>query len=406
MQINNSELLNNFLSPSDKINIAIFSDCYYPLIGGITSRVFNQAKELSKFANVVVITGQVKGYTDDANLPFLVLRCKGLRISDYQGHLATPNLDPKFKKLLLSLNIDIIHLHTYFAIAKLAHWLKRKKDIPLIQVTHQRLYPEYKTIVHSALIAKMLTKYSLKMINKADEIWTVSQNVIDFYRKSGLQRDIKIDPSGTERIYPQNAEEIIDKINKKYNLKEDDNVCLCVGRVEAKQKNLHFLLQACLLAQQKVDFTLIFAGKGKDLKMLEKEAGKLGVKNVIFTGGVDDETLTGLMLRADLHLFPSLNDNFGLTKVECAVMHTPTLGISGTAVVEGFTDNIDGFISQNGVSDYATRIVEILNDKTLLKNVSDNASVSQGKTWADLATITFENTKSVLDNYKKSALSN
>lgn len=170
MQISNENVLNNFKKKGEKLNIAIFSDCYYPLVGGITLRVFNQALELSKYANVIVVTGAVGKYEDDPNLPFCVIRCKGMKASEYQGNLAFPALDHKFKKLIKSLKIDVIHLHTYFAMAKSAHYFRKKMGIPIIQVSHQRLYPEYLNVVKSRLIAKILTKYSINMINKADAL--------------------------------------------------------------------------------------------------------------------------------------------------------------------------------------------------------------------------------------------
>lgn len=403
MLINNAELVEKLKTKDpEKINIAIFSDCYYPLIGGITSRVYNQAKELSAFANVAVITGEVGDFRDPEDLPFAVIRCKGIKLSDYQGHLALPSLDGKFKKLLLSLHFDVIHLHTYFAMLKCAYWLKKKKNIPLIQVSHQRLYPEYLTIVHSRLIAKILTNISIRRIERADELWTVSQNVIDFYHASGIKREFKLDPSGTDKVYPANAAALIENVSEKFGIPTDLPVLICFGRVEAKQKNLFFLLDSVKSAVNKGGkFTLVIAGSGKSLPELKKHVETIGLNNVIFTGRVSDEELDGLLLLSDLHLFPSLNDNFGLTKVEAAVMKTPTLCIKGTAVAEGLIDGKNGFISENDVDAFSDKIINILSDKEKLKQVSASAEQTVGVTWHDLISVTFQNTLDFIKNFNE-----
>ena len=152
MKISNIKLMEQFENKTNgRLNIAIFSDCYYPLVGGITLRVYNQAIELSKIANVIVVTGNVGKYQDDENLPFAVVRCKGFKVSEYQGNVACPWADGKFKKYMKTLTIDVIHLHTYFAMAKSAHYFKKRMGMPLIQISHQRLYPEYLTIAYISL---------------------------------------------------------------------------------------------------------------------------------------------------------------------------------------------------------------------------------------------------------------
>ncbi len=403
MLINNAELVEKLKTKDpDKINIAIFSDCYYPLIGGITSRVYNQAKELSAFANVAVITGEVGDYRDSADLPFAVIRCKGVKLSDYQGHLALPSLDGKFKKLLLSLHFDVIHLHTYFAMSKCAYMLKKKKNVPLIQVSHQRLYPEYLTIVHSRIIAKILTNFSIRRIVRADELWTVSQNVVDFYHASGIKREFKIDPSGTDKIYPENAASLIQAVNEKFDIPDNLPVLLSFGRVEANQKNLFFLLDALKLARDNgARFTFILAGNGKSLPELKKYAEKIGLDGVIYTGRVSSEELDGLLLRSDLHLFPSLNDNFGLTKVEAAVMKTPTLCISGTAVAEGLIDGENGFISENDKEKFADKLISVISDTEKLKKVSLSAEKTVGVTWRETVRVTYQNTLDFIKNFNE-----
>ena len=392
---NRGELLREFYQKSDpeKLNIAIFSDCYYPLIGGITVRVHNQALALSKYANVLVVTGRAGKYSDD--VPYPVLRCRGIRASETQGNIALPSMDFGFKKLLSELVIDAVHVHTYFGMNKAAHWLHKKTGVPVIQVSHQRLYPEYVNVVKWKFLARRLSNFSMRRMARAQAVWTVSENVRKFYIESGFRREMKIDPSGSDRVYPANAEARIAAVEEKFSIPPGRIVLLCLCRMEMKQKNLDFLLRAFRLARERgLEATLFMVGKGADERRLAALAEELGVSSdTVFTGFADDDTATGLYLRSDLFLFPSVFDNFGLTKSEAAALGTPTLALEGTAVAEGIEDGVNGFVSARSEEAFALRMLDALSDRDRLAEVSRNARESMGRSWEELAPVTLEMTK-------------
>ena len=70
MKIHNEHLLEKFFK-HEKENIAIFSDIFYPSLGGATFVVDHLAKALHERGNVnvVVVTGEVKGHTDNVDYP-------------------------------------------------------------------------------------------------------------------------------------------------------------------------------------------------------------------------------------------------------------------------------------------------------------------------------------------------
>ena len=138
----------------------------------------------------------------------------------------------------------------------------------------------------------------------------------------------------------------------------------------------------------------------KDLEKLKQMAKDRGLDEVIFTGFATNEEATGLYLRADVHLFPSICDNFGLTKVESASLGTPTLALKDTAIVETITDGFNGFVSDRTENAYADKMISSISDKEKLKEISKNAKETMGRTWAELAKTTLENTIKVLESLK------
>lgn len=60
-------------------------------------------------------------------------------------------------------------------------------------------------------------------------------------------------------------------------------------------------------------------------------------------------------------------------QIEAASQGTPGLFLKGAATTANVKDNVNGFLENNNVKDYANRIVEVLNDKKLLEKVSNNS---------------------------------
>lgn len=62
---------------SKKITIGLFNDSFYPLADGVIMVVDNYARELSKYANVIVFVPSYKDKPyDDLALSYKVVRCK------------------------------------------------------------------------------------------------------------------------------------------------------------------------------------------------------------------------------------------------------------------------------------------------------------------------------------------
>lgn len=69
---------------------------------------------------------------------------------------------------------------------------------------------------------------------------------------------------------------------------------------------------------------------------------------------------------ADLFLFPSLYDNAPLVVREAAALHTPSLLIKGSTSAEVIHDSVNGFLSDNSVTAYASRISQLLETPQLI----------------------------------------
>jgi glycosyltransferase involved in cell wall biosynthesis len=97
-------------------------------------------------------------------------------------------------------------------------------------------------------------------------------------------------------------------------------------------------------------------------------------EHFIFLGMVKDRKyVQELMIRSDLSLLPSLYDNASLTIFENACNHTPMLLIKGSTTAYMVRDNVNGFLAKNNPKKYARKMYEVVTNKKLLTEVSQNA---------------------------------
>ena len=117
-------------------------------------------------------------------------------------------------------------------------------------------------------------------------------------------------------------------------------------------------------------------------------------------GFVDRELFPQLYARADLLLFPSLYDNFGLVKVEAASFSTPGIFIDGSCAGYGVTHGVDGFLSKDGKQNFADGIIDAVSDRQKLKEVGVCAGQNLYVTWQDCTKALLKRLNEIVDEYK------
>lgn len=180
---------------------------------------------------------------------------------------------------------------------------------------------------------------TLKLIkNRADIIIVDSKNTKnDCIMHLGISDErIKVVHLAADSKYkPINNKENIEKeLKNKYNLKFP--FILYVGTLE-RRKNISTLIKAFYkLKKNSVKHKLVIAGgKGWKYNEIFETIDKLGLKNdVIFTGYVPDEDLVKLYNAADLFVYPSLYEGFGLPPLEAMACGCPVITSNASSLPE------------------------------------------------------------------------
>lgn len=389
-----------------KLKIGLFIDTYYPMIDGVVSVVDNYAKRLANKGEVTVFAPSIPGEEfDDSVFNYKVVRCKSKKLPALNYSLALPELDKEFRKTLKKSDLDIVHIHSPFSIGKTGIEYAKKNNIPVVATMHSQFKQDFKRATKSESLSKILTKRLIKQFNKCDECWAVNHKVAEvYYHDYKYKKMPKVFNNATEMMPIQDVEEANKKINDLHGLNTEDKVFLFVGRIN-KLKNIFFIVDSLKILKEKADFPfkMLFVGSGQDEKDLAEHIESYGMQeDIILCGRVTDrDLLASYFARADLFLFPSLYDASSIVQIEAASQKTPTVFIEGSVTSATVTNDETGFIAKNDVTEYANKILEIMENDQLYKTVSEKVLKEIYKNWDDSIDEVFEKYKKLIKHKKK-----
>ncbi|MBQ6727661.1 MAG: glycosyltransferase [Clostridia bacterium] len=385
----------------NKLKIIEAMDVYLPDVDGVINCVNNYSVNLADRTDLTVICPKnKKSYVD--NFPYKVVRCKSVHIPILNQYYGFPNSDRKFKKTIMEADCDIIHLHSPFGMAKFAVKVAKKKNIPLVATFHSNMRQIFESIFKSKSFSNMLCKKLGKIYNQCDEVFVCSPVVEEQLRSYGYTGKVSYLPFGTDFKKCENVEENSVLANKEFGIKERELVFIYVGRV-MKLKRIDFILDSLKILKDKgVKFKFFIVGKGAELNKLKKHAKKLGFTDdeVIFTGFLAREKFPLLFSRADLLLFPSVYDNFGLVKVEGASYETPGVFVKGTCAGYDIQHGFNGFLSENDTESFANAIIDAVRDYDKLKQIGKNAKDTVYISWKDCTDRLLETYERIIKEHK------
>lgn len=371
----------------NNVKILELIDSFYPSVDGAINVVKFYCEELSKVSTCKLATAKASKkskYQDKER--FEVIRCKSVS-APQKYRYPFPVLDKKFRKKIKAEGFDIMHAHSPFTLSRFALRVAKKQNIPVVATLHTQYHQDFKRYVKLNFITRLMCRYLAQVYKRADSVWTVSNKSCQTLRDYGYKGKIEVIRNGTDMVYPDNATELIQKINDIHALCGQKNVFLFVGRM-AWYKNLKIILDALkMLKDGGKDFKMLFVGGGFDFDEVKAYAEELGVADrCIFTGNVaDKQLLQGYYLRADVLLFPSTFDMAPVTAVEAAAHNLPAVMTEGSCSAELVEDGVNGFLAKENAQSFADKLFSIIDKPDLIKEVGINAGKTLYRSWEMVA---------------------
>jgi alpha-1,3-rhamnosyl/mannosyltransferase len=166
--------------------------------------------------------------------------------------------------------------------------------------------------------------------------------------------------------------------------------------INKPHKNLAFLLRA--FAPVSTDAKLVLAGKEDPrYSQAREEAKRLGLEDrVMFLGDVDDSDLPMLYNGAELFVFPSSYEGFGLPVLEAMACGTPVV-CSGASSLPEIVGVAAVTLDPEDEAAWAATIAELLENEDLRRELSKKGLMRAGQFgWEDTAQETVGIYRSVL----------
>lgn len=266
-------------------------------------------------------------------------------------------------KLKFTKELDLVH--DPYEIGALSFKMPFKKVITIHDLTPTLFPHTFRSIM--VVLHKLLFPRTLKTADKiiADSKNTKKDLINYFNVPEEKIRVILL--AADEKFKPLNKEGI-KEVKQNYNL--NFSFILYVGTLEPR-KNIPSLIKAFYkLKRKNINYKLVITGKkGRKYKEIFETIDKLNLqKDVIFTGYVSDEDLPALYKAADLFVYPSLYEGFGLPPLEAMACGTPVI-TSNTSSLPEVVGDAGIMVNPYDVDGLADAMYEVLTNDELREDM-------------------------------------
>jgi glycosyltransferase involved in cell wall biosynthesis len=287
----------------------------------------------------------------------------------------------KSQEILQKQKIDIIH-HMLPAVYNqtfdlLAILTKSKRQPFVFGPISTHIYPRP---IDEKTLSKLTSRLHRKTIQNCDRLITITNQVKTLYSKVFDAEKIWTIPLGVDTnlfVPPKNDSQ------------KDNHEILFAGYLY-KLKGVEYLVKAIqMVTKEHKDVKLRIVGNGPDKPRLKKLAKTLKIEDkVIFEGLVPHTQMPKYYQRCDIFCFPTLGEPFGKAIIEAMACAKPVIASNIGGPAEIIQNKKTGLLVPPAQPKIlATRINELLDDKTKIKQMGANArkTVTEKYSWEKIS---------------------
>lgn len=255
---------------------------------------------------------------------------------------------------------EILRVHSPYFVGPAALFFKFfNQKVKLVVVYHH---------LENNRVYRFIDKVLIKNYNLIITVSESTKNELAGIYQIDISK-VKVVPNGvnTEKYKYRPKDK---KLISKYNLTAK-KVLLYLGQL-IERKNIGFLFD--VLFELSEDYILIICGDGDQREKLERKVKELNLgERVFFTGYIDEEEKVKYYNIADLFVFPSKQEGFGLSLLEAMACGKPVLAPDLSVFTAVMDNGVNGYLLETDCDKWVNKIIEIFKDKNMLKTVGKRA---------------------------------
>lgn len=150
------------------------------------------------------------------------------------------------------------------------------------------------------------------------------------------------------------------RVLRKLGINKEYKKVVCFSGRLAQNKGIDILLQAAKIYEKEDTLTLI-AGYGEEYSYLNNLAKELNLKNVVFLGHKDADSLRKIYNISDVCAVPSRQEAFGLVALESIACGTPVVASNQGGIPDFINEDVGILIEKENVEQLADAILKTIN---------------------------------------------
>ena len=354
------------------MKIAVFTECYRPIVNGVVVSVQTFTQELTKQGHDVHIYAPAyPGYRDSEPRVHRLPSVSPPTRPRYP--LAVPFSSLLLRRAFAARPPDIIHAQHPFITGREARRIARWLDRPLVFTYHTliRAYAHYVPLPR-VLVQAMAVRVSRDFPNSADCVVVPTRAVAEVLRSYGVRRPIEVIPTGIDLDLIDGSPRA--SVRPLYGIPEGVPVVAFAGRI-AREKSVDSLIRALgLLSRRLPEAHLLFVGGGPWYAPCRDLAASLGLaERVHFTGYLSRLQVFDCLAASQAFAFPSLTDTQGVAVLEAMALKCPPVVVRSGAVADVVEDGVNGLVVEPTDEALAEGLAAMLESADLRHRVAGQA---------------------------------
>jgi glycosyltransferase involved in cell wall biosynthesis len=334
-----------------KYRIALVTDKYLPIFGGLEIHLHDLAHELTLRGHEVHVVCATPGEPDDEIFAVHRIATPRLLYRACSGRAVR-----RLQQILGAHRFDVVHAHCIFSpLAHAATLLAQRMGIPSLLTLHSVLRG-------AGVVALSLLNRAVGWGRWPTVLSAVSRYVAaDLVQATGRNAEVVLNAAHLDRWQVERREELRVVSAMRFTIrKQPTELVRVVPDVLAR-------LPHCLWPK----FTLI--GDGPERRSVEREVARLGVgDNVELPGFLPRAAIADVMARAALFAVPSAREALSIAAIEARAAGLPVVARVPSGVAEVVEHGVHGLHARSR-AEFVDAIVRLIRDQELRARLSRQA---------------------------------